>query len=105
MPQNRISRGSPLRASRSEQEALLAAVGRNPQLRADIEAVLGLSLADGSVGQTLGALEDYFAAGKALAAVNASTRAHLEAHQLADQTRSGDGEAIPPPRSSEGDPA
>lgn len=104
MPLDRISRGTPIKATKSEQEALLAAVDRNPTLRADIEAALGRTLTGLTVGAKLLALEEHFLAGKTLAAVNAATRAHLETHTLAEQARS-QGKAIEAPRAAVDDAA
>lgn len=88
MTMDRISRGTPIKATKSEQEAFLSMLERDDALRKDIETSMGISLLAMSPGQKLGALEDYFLAGKTFAAVNATTRAKLEAHTLAEQSRS-----------------
>lgn len=105
MTTNRLSRGAPTRATRSEQEALVAAADHDPAFRVVLEAHLGLAWDALTFGRKLLALEEHYERGKALAAMNTSTRAVLEARALADQMRSATGEVINPPRASEDDAA
>ncbi len=85
--QSRISRGTPAMLSKDQQEAFVAILDQNPQLRDDVETLLGIKLDTLTKQERIAALGRFQMAGFSLAVMNAAHRAHADLHNAAEMVR------------------